>query len=78
MIRTPQFPPYLKRVQRLTIRPRGYKTFSMLNSAERIMSDALEEHDKMVSIGSRNITNLWFADNWMKPAQMKINVAKIN
>ena len=42
------------------------------------MSDALEEHDKMVSIGSRNITNLWFADNWMKPAQMKINVAKIN
>ena len=26
------------------------------------MSDALEEHDGMVSIGSRNITNLTFAD----------------
>ena len=27
------------------------------------MSDALEEHDGKVSIGSRNITNLWFADD---------------
>ena len=27
-----------------------------------IMSDTLEEHDGKVSIGSRNITNLWFAD----------------
>ena len=27
------------------------------------MSDALEEDDEKVSIGSRNITNLWFADN---------------
>ena len=30
---------------------------------ERIMSDALEEHDGTVSIGGRNITNLWFADD---------------
>ena len=29
---------------------------------EWIMSDALEEHDGKVSIGGRNITNLWFAD----------------
>ena len=28
---------------------------------ERIMSDALEEHDGKVSIGGRNITNLRFA-----------------
>ena len=30
---------------------------------ERIMSDALEEHDGKVSIGSKNITNLRFADD---------------
>ena len=30
---------------------------------ERIMSDALEEHDGKVSAGSRNITNLWVADD---------------
>ena len=30
---------------------------------ERIMSDALEEHDGKISIGGRNITNLWFADD---------------
>ena len=30
---------------------------------ERIMSDALEEHDRKVSIGGRNITNLRFADD---------------
>ena len=30
---------------------------------ERIMSDALEEHDGKVSIGVRNITNLRFADD---------------
>ena len=30
---------------------------------ERIMSDALEEHDGTVSIGGRNITNLRFADD---------------
>ena len=29
---------------------------------ERIMSEALEEHDGTVSIGGRNITNLRFAD----------------
>ena len=28
---------------------------------ERIMSDALEEHHGKVSIGCRNITNLWFS-----------------
>ena len=27
------------------------------------MSDALEEHDGKVSIGGRNITNPWFADD---------------
>ena len=27
------------------------------------MSDALEEHDGKVSIGGRNITNLWFPDD---------------
>ena len=30
---------------------------------ERIMSDALEEHDGKVSIGGRNITNQRFADD---------------
>ena len=30
---------------------------------ERIMSDALEEHEGKVSIGGRNITNLRFADD---------------
>ena len=30
---------------------------------ERIMCDALEEHDGKVSIGGRYITNLWFADD---------------
>ena len=30
---------------------------------KRIMSDALEEHDGKVSIGSRTITNLWFAND---------------
>ena len=30
---------------------------------EWIMSDALEEHDRRVSIGGRNITNLRFADD---------------
>ena len=30
---------------------------------ERIMSDALEEHDGKVSIGGRNIINLRFADD---------------
>ena len=30
---------------------------------ERIMTDALDEHDGMVSTGGRNITNLRFADD---------------
>ena len=30
---------------------------------EQITSDALEEHDEKVSIGSRNIINLWFAND---------------
>ena len=30
---------------------------------DRILSDALEEHDWKVSIGGRNITNLRFADD---------------
>ena len=30
---------------------------------ERIMSDALEENDGMVSIGGRTITSLRFADD---------------
>ena len=30
---------------------------------ERIMSDALVEYDGKVSIGNRNILNLWFADD---------------
>ena len=37
---------------------------TLLNTfLERIMIDALEEHDRKVSIGGRNITSLWFADN---------------
>ena len=36
---------------------------------ERIISDALEEHDGKVSIGGRNITNLWFADDIDAPAE---------
>ena len=30
---------------------------------KRIMSDALEEHDRRISIGGRNITNLEIADD---------------
>ena len=36
---------------------------------ERIMSDALEEHDGKVIIGGRNITNLRFADDIDAPAE---------
>ena len=36
---------------------------TLFNFLERIMSDALEEHDGKVSIGGRNITNLRFADD---------------
>ena len=38
-------------------------THPLQNFIERIMSDALEEHDGKVSIGGRNITNLRFADD---------------
>ena len=34
-----------------------------LQHFSRIMFDALEEHDGKVSIGGRNITNVWFADD---------------
>ena len=33
------------------------------NFLERIMSNALKEHDGKVSIGGRNITNLLFAND---------------
>ena len=36
-----------------------------LSFLERIMSDALEEHDGNVCIGGRNIINLRFADDTM-------------
>ena len=36
-------------------------THSLQHFFERIMSDALEEHDGKVSIGARNTTNLRFA-----------------
>ena len=36
---------------------------------ERIMSDALEEHDGNVCIGGRNITNLWFPDSLAEEEQ---------
>ena len=38
-------------------------THPLQHFLERIMSDALEEHDGKVSIGGRNITNLRFADD---------------
>ena len=38
---------------------------------EQIMSDALEEHDGKVSIGSKNITNLQFANGIDAPAEEK-------
>ena len=36
---------------------------------KQIMSDALEDHDGKVSIGSRNITSLRFADDLDAPAE---------
>ena len=36
---------------------------TLQNFLERIMSDAMEEHDGKVSIGGRKITNLCFADD---------------
>ena len=38
-------------------------THPLQHFPERITSDALEEHDRKVSIGGRNITNLRFADD---------------
>ena len=38
-------------------------THPLQHFLERIMSDALEEHDGKFSIGGSNITNLRFADN---------------
>ena len=38
-------------------------TRSVHHFLERIMSDALEAHDRTVNIGDRNITNLRFADD---------------
>ena len=38
-------------------------THPLQHFSRQIMSDALEEHDGKVSIGGRNITNLWFADD---------------
>ena len=38
---------------------------------ERIMTDALEEHDGKISIGGRNITNLRFADGIDAVAEKK-------
>ena len=37
--------------------------FSVTSLLQRIMPDALQEHDGKVSIGGRNITNLRFADD---------------
>ena len=59
-----------KSVVRLTDHPdmtldvyRGLKTTIQQQFLELIMSDALEEHDGMVSIGGRNITYLRSADD---------------
>ena len=41
----------------------SFGTQPLQHFLERIMSDALEEHDGKVSIGGRNITNLRFADD---------------
>ena len=38
-------------------------THPLQHFLERIMPDALEQHDGKVSIGGRNITNLRFADD---------------
>ena len=39
---------------------------------ERIMFDALEEHDRKVSIGGRNITNLRFAKNALAEEEQEL------
>ena len=45
---------------------------------ERIMSDALEEHDGKVSIGGRNITNLRFADDIDALAELEALVESLD
>ena len=49
---------FFKQVLRITV-----SQTSEHFSRERIMFDALEEHNGKVSIGGRNITNLRFADD---------------
>ena len=46
------------------------------NFLERIMSDALEEHDGKVSIGGRNITNLRLADDTDALAEEEQSLAR--
>ena len=41
----------------------GVRQGCLQHFLEQIMSDALEEHDRKVSIGGRNITNVRFADD---------------
>ena len=48
------------------------------NFLERIMSDALKEHDGKVSIGGRNITNLRFADDTDVLAEEEQEVEALN
>ena len=48
------------------------------NFLERIMSDALKEHDEKVSIGGRNITNLLFADDTDALAEEEQEVEALN
>ena len=43
------------------VRKRYLLSPTLFNYTERIISDALEEHDRKVSISSRNIINLQFA-----------------
>ena len=38
-------------------------THPLQHFSQRIMSDALEEHDGMASVGGKNISNLRFADD---------------
>ena len=48
------------------------------NFLERIMSDALEEHDGKVSTGGRNITNLQFADDTDALAEEEQEIEALN
>ena len=53
-------------------------THPLSNFLERIMSDALKEHNGKVSIGGRNITNLLFADNTDALAEEEQEVEALN